>query len=170
MLRAADTVFVVSAMLCALAPVAHAADGVQPEIQRETASPQAVGQLHTLRTIPEACVRLQGQFTGAAAEAPYRFEAVQGGRCAQRAVYVEASGLKQAPTTESGWILNDRIRVPRADAPACIATIEIWRREGNATPPELDPQGRSRLYLDKPKQAVAAPLFTAVVLAPKGCG
>ena len=169
MLRTAEIVFVASAMLRALLPVAQAADGVQPEIQRESASPQSVGQLHTLRTIPEACVRLQGQFTADPA-APYGFEAVQSGRCAQRAVYVAVSGLKQAPTTASGWILNDRISVPRADAPACVAVVEIWRRPGDATPPKLDPQGRSRLYLDKPQQAVAAPLFTAVLLAPKSCG
>ena len=151
------------------APRAASADLPQPEIQRESTSPQAVGTLHTLRTIPEACVRLQGQFTADPA-APYGFEAVQSGRCAQRAVYVAASGLKQAPTTASGWILNDRISVPRADAPACVAVVEIWRRPGDATPPKLDPQGRSRLYLDKPQQAVAAPLFTAVLLAPKSCG
>ena len=168
-MRSAAIQFIISALTLALAPTARATDGAQPEIQREPASPQPVGQLHTLRTIPEACVRLQGQFTGAA-EAPYRFEAVQGGRCAQRAVYVEASGLKQVPTTESGWILNDRIRVPRADAPACIAVIDIWRRPGDATPPKLDAQGRSRLYLDKPQHTARAPLFTAVLLTPTGCG
>jgi hypothetical protein len=166
-MRAAAILLAVSAIT--LAPMAHAADGAQPEIQRETASPQPVGQLHSLRTIPEACVRLQGRFTGDAAT-PYSFEAVQGGRCAQRAVYVAASDMQQAPTVASGWILNDRISVPRADAPACVAVIEVWRREGNATPPTLDPQGRSRLYLDKPQKTATAPLFTAVLLAPKGCG
>ena len=168
-MRKATILLAFSASALVLMPVVHAVDSAPPEIQREPASPQAVGQLHTLRTIPEACVRLQGQFTGAA-EPPYRFEAVQGGRCAQRAVYVEPSGLKHAPTTESGWILNDRIRVPRADAPACIAVIDIWRRPGDATPPKLDAQGRSRLYLDKPQHTARAPLFTAVLLTPTGCG
>jgi hypothetical protein len=168
-MRSAAILLALSAMTLALTPVVRAAEGAQPEIQREPASPQAVGQLHTLRNIPEACVRLQGQFTGDAA-APYSFEAVRGDRCAQRAVFVAASSLKVAPTTASGWILNDRISVPRVDAPTCVAVIDIWRRDGNATPPKLDPQGRSRLYLDKPQQAVTAPLYTAVLLTPKGCG
>lgn len=168
-MRTAAIVSAVSAMALAMTPVARATDGSQPEIQRQPASPQAIGQLHTLRTIPEACVRLQGQFTGDAAT-PYSFEAVPASRCAQRAVYVAASGLKQAPTTASGWILNDRISIPRVDLPACIAVVDIWRRNGNATPPKLDPQGRSRLYLDKPQQTAAAPMFTAILLSPTGCG
>lgn len=138
------------------------AEPAQPEIQRPDATPQAVGALHTLRTIPEACVRLEGVFTGDAA-APYRFGAVTRERCAQRAVYVEVGGLKQAPDPASGWILNDRIRVPRADAPACVATIEIWRKPGDAAPPALDTQGRSRIYLDKPQKPATAPMFTAVM-------
>ena len=122
-----------------------------------------------MRTIPEACVRLQGQFTGDVAK-PYSFEAVSRDRCAQRAAYVAASSLKKAPTSASGWILNDRISVPRTDAPKCIAVLEVWRRAGDAAPPSLDPQGRSRLYLDKPQQASTPPLFTAVLLPLKGCG
>jgi hypothetical protein len=169
-MRRAAILLVLPALMLALStPVARSADAAQPEIQREVASPQAVGQLHTLRNIPEACVRLQGQFTGDAAT-PYSFEAVQGTRCAQRAMYVAASTMKQAPAAASGWILNDRISVPRADAPTCVAVIEIWRRDGNATPPKLDAQGRSRMYLDKPQQAVVLPMFTAVLSTPKGCG
>jgi hypothetical protein len=146
----------------AAAPPTGAADGPLPEIQRPDATPQAVGVLHTLRTIPEACVRLEGVFTGDAA-APYRFGAVARERCAQRAVYVAAENLKEPAGAASGWILNDRIRVPRADAPACIATIAIWRKPGDAAPPALDAQGRSRLYLDKPQKPAVAPMFTAAL-------
>ena len=159
----------ISTALMALTPIARAADGVAPEIQREVGTAQAVGQLHTLRTIPEACVRLQGQFTGDA-KAPYSFEAVPRDRCAQRAAYVTASTLKTPPTVTSGWILNDRISVPRTDAPKCMAVLDVWRLAGQLSPPKLDPQGRSRLYLDKPKQSSAVPLYTAVLQRPKGCG
>ena len=48
--------------LLAFAWPAHAADPV-PEIQRSVAKAQAIGAVHTLRTIPEACARLQGTFS-----------------------------------------------------------------------------------------------------------
>ncbi len=149
-------------VLMAIPAIAGAAESAQPEIQREPASPQPVGQVHTLRNIPEACVRLEGQFTGDAAT-PYRFRAVKRDPCAQRAAYIERSGLKQPPKAAAGWILNDRIRVPRADAPACVAVLEVWRRAGDVAPPKLDPQGRSRIFLDKPQQPTSAPLFTAML-------
>ena len=66
-------------MAClALLAVAFGAAAAEPtpEIQRKAGTPQAVGALHTLRTIPEACARLQGQFTGVAAK-PYAFAAVR---------------------------------------------------------------------------------------------
>ena len=140
---------------------AFAPDTAVPEIARPDATAQVIGALHTLRTIPEACARLEGEFSGDPTE-PYHFEAVATGRCAQRAEYVAADALKSPPGVESGWILNDRIRVPRADAPACIATIEVWRKPGNAAPPALDTQGRSRIYLDKQPKATL-PMFTAVL-------
>jgi hypothetical protein len=153
------------ALAAALAwvPLACAAPAA-PEIQRPPGSstPQPVGLVHSLRNIPEACVRLDGQFTGDPAT-PYRFETVRHDPCPQRAVYVDVAKLKQPPDVGSGWILNDRIGVARADAPACVATLEIWRKPGAAAPPELDAQGRARIYLDKPHQPVAAPLFTAVL-------
>lgn len=170
-MRNASFLLAAAAAILAFAPVARAAESVQPEIQRPpgSGSAQPVGQVHTLRNIPEACVRLEGQFTGDPTK-PYRFEVVKRDRCAQRAIYSDAANLKQAPSVKSGWILNDRISVPRADAPACIATIEVWRRPGDATPPKLDAQGRSRIYLDKPQQPVAAPLFTATLaIEPKSC-
>ena len=169
-MRNAAILLAAAATILARAPVARAADNVQPEIQRApgSASAQLVGQVHTLRNIPEACVWLEGEFTGDVAT-PYRFRPVKRDPCAQRAVYVDASTMKKPPTAASGWILNDRISVPRADAPTCIATIEVWRQPGDATPPKLDAQGRSRIYLDKPQQAVAVPLFTALLQPPKGC-
>lgn len=159
-----------AACILALAPAARAAGSAQPEIQRApgSGSAQPVGQVHTLRNIPEACVRLEGQFTGDAA-APYRFKAVKRDPCVQRAVYVDVAMLKPAPSAKAGWILNDRISVPRADAPACVATIEVWRRAGDLAPPKLDAQGRSRLYLDKPQQASTVPAFTALLQSPKAC-
>ena len=48
----------------------------KPEIARPAAPAQAVGHAHALRTIPEACIRLEGEFTGDAAK-PYRFSAVR---------------------------------------------------------------------------------------------
>ena len=47
-----------------------------PEIKREAGTPQAVNALHTLRQIPEACARMEGMFTGNAAE-PYKFALVR---------------------------------------------------------------------------------------------
>ncbi len=169
-MRHASVLLAVAATVLALAPIVRAADGTQPEIKREIATAQPVGQLHTLRNIPEACVRLQGQFTGDATK-PYTFEAAPRERCAQRAAYVDASTLKKAPTAKSGWILNDRISVPRTDAPNCVAVLEVWRHEGNTAPPALDPQGRSRLYLDKPQATGATPpLFTAMLaIQAKAC-
>jgi hypothetical protein len=152
------------------APLARAG-GLQPEISRPPGStaPQPIGQVHTLRNIPEACVRLEGLFTGDAA-APYKLEVIPRDPCAQRAVYVEPGRVHPSPSVAGHWLLNDRIAVPRADGPACTVTVEIWRKPGDTVPPSLDAQGRSRLYLDKPQHPVAAPLFTAMLLKPEGCG
>ena len=81
--------------LLAVAFGAGAAEPV-PEIQRKPGTPQAVGTLHTLRTIPEACARLQGQFTGIVAK-PYAFAAVRSSaRCQARA-------RAGAWTPRTGW-------------------------------------------------------------------
>ena len=53
-------------VLVALLPLAAAAQS--PEIKREPGASQGTGVAHTLRTIPEACVRLEGTFTGQADE------------------------------------------------------------------------------------------------------
>jgi hypothetical protein len=122
----------------------------RPEVERPAAAPQAVGALHALRTIPEACVRLQGTFTGNASD-PYRFEAVRTSPgCQPRALVLDAAKAK--PSTASGWILNDRISVPEAGCPGLQAVATVWRRPAAGAPPALDAQGRSRVYL---KQAVS---------------
>ena len=60
-------------LLLALLPgIALAAQDPKPEIARAASTPQANGQAHTLRTIPEACARIEGRFTGQAAD-PYKF-------------------------------------------------------------------------------------------------
>lgn len=122
----------------------------RPEVERPPAAPQAIGALHALRTIPEACVRLQGTFTGNASD-PYRFEAVRTSPACQPRALVE-DAAKAKPSAASGWILNDRISVPEAGCPGLHAVATVWRRPAHGTPPALDAQGRSRVYL---KQAVS---------------
>ena len=125
--------------------LAAAAAEPKPEIQRPPGAPQAIGAVHTLRTIPEACARLEGQFTGDA-KAPYKFAAVRTSeRCQPRARLVDAAGAKAS--TAGGWVLNDVIRVPSASCKAQQAVVRIWRKEVKNTPPKLDAQGRSRIYL-----------------------
>ncbi len=138
-----------AASLLALASSAHAAGpaaaDLKPEIQRKPAAAQQVGAAHTLRVIPEACVRLEGRFTGLPAT-PYKFAAVRTSeRCQARAKMVDAAGAKASATT--GWVLNDEIRVPSAACSTQQAVISIWRKDAKAVPPKLDAQGRSRIYL-----------------------
>ena len=103
------------ALVLAASAAAVAAEPA-PEIARPPGSSvaQPVGQLHTLRNIPEACVRLEGLFTGDPGE-PYRIEVLPRDPCVQRAAYVEAVHLKQPPSVATHWLLNDRIDVPRAE-------------------------------------------------------
>lgn len=130
--------------LFAASAIAAAAEP-KPEIQRQPAAPQAVGAVHTLRTIPEACARLEGQFTGDAAT-PYKFAAVRTSeRCQPRARIVDAKGANASAA--NGWILNDVIRVPSATCKARQAVVRVWRKDAGNTPPKLDAQGRSRIYL-----------------------
>ena len=171
---------VVSVALLALAPHSHAAapksaDDAKPEIQREVSQAQAVGQLHTLRNIPEACVRLQGQFTGDAAT-PYRLESVPRDRCAPRAKYVEANALKAPPSMADGWILNDVIRVPNAACPSQQAALRVWRHQVDPTKIALDGQGRMRIYMKdgnvttpSGQKARAVSVFTATLEVTGSC-
>lgn len=117
-----------------------------PEIARPVGTPQAVGAVHTLRGIPEACTRLEGAFTGDPAK-PYLFHAVStSANCQPRARFVEDAKAK--PSVRGGWILNDVIRVPSAACPAQVAVVHVWRHPAStAVPPKLDPQGKSRIYL-----------------------
>lgn len=132
------------AMLAATSFTAAAAEPVA-EIRRPPGTPQAVGVRHTLRTIPEACARLEGRFTGNAG-APYAFAAVRtSDRCQPRARLVDAVGAKAAAA--NGWILNDVIRVPNASCTAQQAVVRVWRKEVSTVPPKPDAQGRSRIYL-----------------------
>jgi hypothetical protein len=146
-----------------------------PEIKREAGTPQAVNALHTLRQIPEACARMEGMFTGNAAE-PYKFALVRTSpNCQPRARFVEFA--KAQPSEAGGWKFNDLIQVPSAACPSQKAVVRVWRKPADASPPELDAQGRSRLYL-KEMQAAAKqggyqpiPMFAAEMkLEGQACG
>ena len=147
----------------------------QPETKRPVGKPQANGVPHTLRVFPEACTRIQGQFTGNAAK-PYEFAAVRTGeRCQPRARIVDAAKVK--PQSSPGWVYADLVQVPSAACPSQQAVVRVWRHDSKAAPPKLDAQGRSRLYLEQMKQAAAAgklnpiPLYAAeLAVDGKGCG
>lgn len=153
--------------VCALlfaASLPLAASEPKPEIERPAAAPQATGVVHTLRTIPEACARIEGQFTGQAAE-PYRFAVARtSAACQPRARLVDAAKAK--PSTSTGWIFNDLIRVPSAACATQQAVVRIWRKPVDAVPPKLDAQGRSRIYLKDATErakagASAVPVYAA---------
>jgi hypothetical protein len=146
-------------LLCAAAIPALAGNPV-PEIQRPVAPPQPVGVVHTLRGIPEACARLEGEFTGDAAR-PYAFNVIRTSPdCQARARFVDARKVK--PDAASGWVFNDLIRVPSAACASQQAVVRVWRHPANATPPRLDAQGRARIYLqdsvDKAKAGALPPI------------
>ncbi len=164
-----------SLLLLALAPcLACAAQDPKPEITRQASTAQADGKAHTLRTIPEACARIEGQFTGQAAD-PYKFTLARtSANCQPRARLVDAAKVK--PSTKEGWIFNDVIRVPSASCPSQEAVVRVWRKPADATPPDLDAQGRSRIYLkdatDKARaKAPSVPMFAvAMAVEGKACG
>ncbi len=116
-----------------------------PEIQRPTLEPQRDGAPFILRVIPEACARLEGTFTGDPAR-PFsmRAQPTRSG-CQPRAQLVDAASAR--PSAKTGWILNDRIRVPSARCPTQMAVVEIWRDGKSNTVPSRDAQGRVRIYL-----------------------
>jgi len=131
---------------------AFAADPV-PEISRPAATPQADGVVHTLRQIPEACARIEGAFTGQAAE-PYKFAVVRTSQnCQPRARFVDFD--KARPSEAAGWKFNDLIRVPSASCPSRQAVVRIWRKPVEVDQ-ERDGQGQSRIYLQDAKKAAAA--------------
>ncbi|KAA8995425.1 hypothetical protein FJU31_14775 [Stenotrophomonas cyclobalanopsidis] len=140
-------------MLAALVPALPALAAETPELQRAVGAPQSVGAVHTLRQIPEACARLEGVFTGQAAE-PYRFSAVRTSeQCQPRSRFVDYA--KAQPSADKGWKLNDVIRVPNAACPAQQAVVRVWRLPVNNTQ-ALDGQGQSRIYLEEAKKQAAA--------------
>lgn len=148
----------VAAVLLIAASVS--AQAARPEIERPVGTPQARGVAHTVRALPEACAWLQGTFTGDAA-APYRVVPVRtSATCQARARLV--SPEKAKPAAASGWILNDVVRIPSKECPARIAVVEVWRKPGQAQPPKLDAQGRSRIYLQESKAKVAAGDIAAI--------
>lgn len=156
-------------LLCAglLVTASASAADTKPEIQRALGTAQAVGVAHTLRSIPEACARLEGQFTGNTAK-PYMFKAVTTGpRCQARARLVDAVGAKAA--VANGWVLNDVIRVPSIACPSQQAVVRVWRKSGKVAPPKLDAQGRSRIYLKDGLEAArdgelaAIPVYAAAM-------
>ena len=144
-----------------------AAAAPAPEIRRGPAAPQAIGAVHTVRAIPEACARVEGVFTGDAAT-PYRMRVVRTSpACQPRARFVDAA--KAPPKAADGWRLNDVVRIPSAACARQQAVVQVWKRPAAAAPPALDAQGRARLYLEESKQAAAAkklppiPSFAAVM-------
>jgi hypothetical protein len=143
-------------VLCAMtmALPALAADPA-PEVHRDPAIPQPPGVVHTLRQIPEACARIQGQFTGNAAD-PYKFELVRTSpNCAPRAKLLDAAKAK--PDAAAGWKFNDLVRVPSTLCPTQFAVVRVWRLPvGTAVPPKADAQGYSRIYLKEMTAAAKA--------------
>lgn len=149
-------------IVCAglLAASAAIAADTAPEIRRAPATAQAVGVPHTLRTIPEACARLEGRFTGTAAS-PYAFAVVRTGEhCQARARLVDAASTR--PSTATGWILNDVIRVPAAACTSQQAVVRVWRKPARGAVPKMDAQGKARIYLKDGLDAAAAGKLGAV--------
>jgi len=160
----AASTYAVTIAAVLLSAHALAADPTPELKQRPAGTAQAVGAVHTLRQIPEACARLEGVFTGNAAQ-PYTLSVVRSSpTCQPRARFVDFA--KATPSVASGWIYNDVIRVPSAACPAQQAVVRIWRKPVDAKP-QLDGQGQSRIYLEDAKQQAAAgkipqvPMFAA---------
>lgn len=145
-------------LAAAISLPAIAADPV-PEITRPVGTPQANGVVHTLRQIPEACARIEGAFSGQAAE-PYKFAVVRTSpNCQPRARFVDAAKAK--PSAAAGWKFNDLIRVPSAACPSQQAVVRVWRKPVDQAQ-ELDGQGQSRIYLEDAKKAAAQGRIAAI--------
>ncbi len=154
----------VLALLAALSlpalAVASQSESPKPEITRADIKPQAVGAAHTLRTIPEACARIEGVFTGEATQ-PYKFAVVRTSpNCQPRARFVDAAKAK--PSEKTGWKFNDLIRVANASCGTQLAVVRVWRKPVAVAPPKLDGQGQSRIYLDEQRKLAAAKQLASV--------
>lgn len=115
-------------------------------------TPQADGVSHTLRQIPEACVRVEGRFTGQAGT-PYAVAVVPlGGTCQPRARF---AGAAATGPEGAGWRVQQRITVPSARCPALAATVVVWERDGDPAPAR-DGQGRARIYLEEARRQAGA--------------
>lgn len=149
-LRCCSLVFLLPALALAQA---------QPEIQRPVGTPQAVGALHTVRQIPEACTRIEGTFTGDAAN-PYAMTLVRTSpSCQARAAFMDYA--KVQPSVATGWKLNDLIKVPSASCRGQMAVVQVWRKPaGQAL--KLDGQERARIYLQDAKAQAAAGKLAAL--------
>ena len=146
-------------LLAAIAAGPALAADPKPEITRDAVEPQAVGAVHTLRQIPEACARIEGVFTGDAAE-PYRYAVVRTSpNCQPRARFVDAA--RAQPSEATGWVFNDMLRVPDANCPGHQAVVRVWRKPVDQTM-KLDGQGQSRIYVEEAKQAAAAGTIAAI--------
>jgi hypothetical protein len=159
-------------LLGALALTATAALAATPEIKRPVGAPQANGVMHLVRGIPEACAWLEGTFTGEAS-APYRFAPVRSSpTCQARARLLDPA--KAQPSEAKGWKLNDVVRVPSKDCPGLQAVVEVWRKPSTSSAPDLDAQGRARIYLQDAKKAGAqgspAAYTAKVAIEGKPCG
>lgn len=158
-------------LLATLASTAvHATES--PEIKRPVAKPQTVGTVHTLRAIPEACVRIEGRFTDTSAQGYASSVVRTHPNCQPRARWIDAATAKPSPA--AGWILNDIVRVPKAACPTQQAVVRVWRRPGGVATPSLDGQGRARVYLEDAMKAAPStaklPAFSAVtVVEGKAC-
>lgn len=141
------------ALLMAVQPVAAAAAGTQAANPRPAVQPQPDGGLHTLRQIPEACVRLQGQFTGLAQQ-PYALQVVPtSASCPRRAVFAGVS--TQAPAVP-GWQPVEQLRVPSARCPGMVLVLQLWQLPGQVRRLPADAQGRERVYLEQVRATPAA--------------
>lgn len=153
--RQAVVIAVLVAVAAVAAPLRAATPDARPVRDRPLGTPQGIGVLHTLRQIPEACARLEGVFLGDAAR-PYRMRAVAvAPGCQPRARYRPAH--QATPSAATGWILEDRIRVPSAACPSQLAVVQVWRKPGAAAPAR-DGQGQARIYLEDAQRQAAAGL------------
>lgn len=112
-----------------------------------TGTPQPVGEVHLLRQVPEACLRVLGRFTDVPA-APYQMEAERlwdGCQPRWRVLREPAGGFSD----KSGWHLEQVIRVPRRDCPQMVARFELWKRGSISASGPRDGQGQQRIYLEQ---------------------
>ena len=159
-------------ILAALLAVSLQAAAAPSQPVTLTGAPQADGAVHTLRQIPEACVRIEGRYTGQEGR-PYALAVVPlGGTCQPRARFAGERPATEL-AAEAGWQATQRIAVPSAACPERIMTLTVWQREGAGLPP-ADGQGQTRVYLkDAARQATASqdrrPAYAVSQTLSEGC-